>query len=1479
MRRVNYVLLGCILGGALILGLGVHLLHGFQVQRNAIVFLEAAKQALARLDEAIQAGSEAQTRKAFGEMKQQLDSYHQLRPEDLDTIEEFAGHMQSRGQSLLEKATGEMQAQGVAFLVSAFRERERLLRLDPARNDARRQQVELAMLLARLAQLGTRDPGQRSEAVAYWYSSARTHLEELLKAFPKDTQLWERLGRAQAAVGREKEAAESFRRAIELSPERVEAYGLLAHLLRHSLNQPHDADSTIEQMIKSNPDSLPAHRIAANYWREQGEIDKTSGHALRMLELEPDNRDGLLIAAQCALVRATRAAGANNRELVEESLQEAQDYLDKGTKLYPRDADLCLAAAEAQRLAGRPENAIQILRNGLKANQGEPNLLVQLADMLLNMQRTDEAQQLIEQIKKARLNEAIVNYLQGRIEYNRGNWRAALQSFEKAAPGLTPMAQTLKQAYFWIGRCHRELGNPDEERRYYRQALNLDRDFAPAKSALANSLMASGRIDDALTEYEMLVRSGRGQAASPLFVARMLLVRALRTPPADRNWAQVEAAVEEAARELGDAPQVIVLRAEVLWHQMRAAEAEKLLLAARDKSPQTIEFWTMLIALAQRQQKWEEADKLLQQAEDRLGDRMELRLMKAQQLFFREGKQSSAKLMELARNVERFSEEEQVRLWQGLLEISIRLNDVELTRQLCQSLVRKQPKNVQVQFLLFEFALRTGDKAGMEAAHKAIRDIEGQGPYWHYCEAVRLTLPVTKSDDPRLTQALQHLAEAGAARPSWSRVPLLTGTVYYQQGNRAKALEQFLKAIELGELNPTAMRRAVQLLSQEGRFEEALGLIRLLEARQVPLSDDLQRLRGEISYETGDLETALEFARKSAAESTDFREHVWLGHLLDVARRRALAEQNQQLAQQFQEEAEKVLLRAVELNDGTAETWVPLIRFYSAAGMKQQAAKAIEDARNRLPQEEAALALAQCYDALGQLDAAYENYRAALKRAPDHPAVIRAAADFYWRTGRVKLAIEQLNRLLDGKVQTQPADVAWARRLMAVILVQQGGYKNLLQAEKLVEQNLASEGKSDQDLRLKVLVLNAFGTKPKLAEARKVLEDLVRGRARPAADDRFDLARVYLTQGDWTGFTNEMRALLTAHSREPRYLAVYVAALMDNKELGEAERYLDSLERVAPNTFETVGLRAEALFRRGKHDQAMAVLKQYVDRPDAIPSDRAVRLQLVADKLDVLARRTSGADRDVYGSRYAREAEIIFRQFVDERPNQEILLAAFLARQNKLDEALSLVERLWQRADPVMLAASLGAVMRSEELSKTQFQRGESVCLEALRRFDRALPLVIMLADAYTIHGRFADAESLYREVLRDDPNNYAVMNNLAMLLAVQGIKLDEALKLANRAAEIAGPIAQILDTRSVIYMAMGDPHKALADLREAIDSAVAPTRLFHQAQALEQLGETREAALMFRKALDRGLRITSLLPPERGVYQRLEKLLQDSRL
>ena len=101
-----------------------------------------------------------------------------------------------------------------------------------------------------------------------------------------------------------------------------------------------------------------------------------------------------------------------------------------------------------------------------------------------------------------------------------------------------------------------------------------------------------------------------------------------------------------------------------------------------------------------------------------------------------------------------------------------------------------------------------------------------------------------------------------------------------------------------------------------------------------------------------------------------------------------------------------------------------------------------------------------------------------------------------------------------------------------------------------------------------------------------------------------------------------------------------------------------------------------------------------------------------------------------------------------------------------------------------------------------------------MQRFNRPTPLLMTMADLFFRRGRYRDAEETYREVLQRTKGNASAMNNLAMLLAQQGIKLDEVLNLANQAIDIFGPAGMLLDSRASVYLAMGDANKALADMR-----------------------------------------------------------------
>ena len=118
-------------------------------------------------------------------------------------------------------------------------------------------------------------------------------------------------------------------------------------------------------------------------------------------------------------------------------------------------------------------------------------------------------------------------------------------------------------------------------------------------------------------------------------------------------------------------------------------------------------------------------------------------------------------------------------------------------------------------------------------------------------------------------------------------------------------------------------------------------------------------------------------------------------------------------------------------------------------------------------------------------------------------------------------------------------------------------------------------------------------------------------------------------------------------------------------------------------------------------------------------------------------------------------------------------------------------------------------------------------------------------------------------------------MNNLAVLQALQGVKLDESLKLVNHAMELAGPLGAMLDSRATVYIAMNNPEKAIEDMKAAVADKETPVRLFHLAQAYALAGDNAKAKTAFDKALKKGLTKDLLQPLEVPAFEKLRQLLR----
>ena len=179
--------------------------------------------------------------------------------------------------------------------------------------------------------------------------------------------------------------------------------------------------------------------------------------------------------------------------------------------------------------------------------------------------------------------------------------------------------------------------------------------------------------------------------------------------------------------------------------------------------------------------------------------------------------------------------------------------------------------------------------------------------------------------------------------------------------------------------------------------------------------------------------------------------------------------------------------------------------------------------------------------------------------------------------------------------------------------------------------------------------------------------------------------------------------------------------------------------------------------------------------------------------------------------------------------------------------------------------------IQSKAADSAQYRQLEKILVAAANKANRPVALLPVLAELHAQQGQYDKSIADYREILAKEPRNYQAMNNLGLSLARAGQNLDEALKLVNDALAIRGPMAEVLDSRAVVYIARQEPEKALEDLAAAIKDDGTAEQYFHQAWAYSLAGKKTEASAAFAAAMKKGLDPKDLDPREVSVYYRLK--------
>jgi tetratricopeptide (TPR) repeat protein len=449
----------------------------------------------------------------------------------------------------------------------------------------------------------------------------------------------------------------------------------------------------------------------------------------------------------------------------------------------------------------------------------------------------------------------------------------------------------------------------------------------------------------------------------------------------------------------------------------------------------------------------------------------------------------------------------------------------------------------QADILEGEMRLRRRDYVG---ARRLLQEVIGKGkasPSWTTRALLDLARCHEQLGDPN--SQLAALRRAVALDGSSAQARLALAAALEAAGLLDDSLEQYRQTFDRGVRQPVVAQRLTWLLAERGQHAEADEVLRRQDQAQ-PLTGSLARLAADVALRLHNPERAAEMARHAVpADSRDYRDQVWLGQVLALAGRC--------------EQAELALRRAIELRADQPETWLALVAQLAHCGRDADAEAALEEARRKLPPSVVPLTVAVAQEALGHLTQAEADYREVLHRQPHDGLALQRAASFLLRLDRPAEAVPLLRQLLDPAVSVPAANRVWARRQLALALVD-GNEGATTEALAL----LAAEAATDPAAQRVRDFIAATGPDQRTAALARLETSLV--RLPPTAGDWFRLARLYETAGQPDKARQASLEALILDIHNPEYLARHIDRLLQTGHPDEARPWLTRLEKQEPDS-------------------------------------------------------------------------------------------------------------------------------------------------------------------------------------------------------------------------------------------------------------------------------------------------------------------------
>ena len=524
------------------------------------------------------------------------------------------------------------------------------------------------------------------------------------------------------------------------------------------------------------------------------------------------------------------------------------------------------------------------------------------------------------------------------------------------------------------------------------------------------------------------------------------------------------------------------------------------------------------------------------------------------------------------------------------------------------------------------------------------------------------------------------------------------------------------------------------------------------------------------------------------------------------------------LTQRKLPEAEATLKSAIQANPKDTQLRLTLAQFYFAANKRPELMAMLDQMKNDLKNfPDAYFQSGDFYLRVNSVDDAIREYEAGAKKDSSRKSLyLKHEIEAYVRAGKSNLAYDKNEEIL----KSDPKDPE-ARGLKATFTLDRGD------------------------------VNAALGE----------LQSVVTAKPNNFVA-HFNLGRAHFARNEYEQARQEFAAAIQLR---PDYLPARLAQVQVAMLRGDNDAAMhdaDEAIRVAPYNVQARVMKAAALQRLGKFDEARTMLNQIIQK---VPNQVETLLELgVLDLNQHNYKEAEGFFQRAWEANNNNLRGLLGESrayLLDNQPDKSVQLIATEAQKRptnldlqrelgnaqlnarQYDNAIATFQSLLTKVTEPRLQADLFSRISETYLRKGDVQ--ESInSLEKSRQGQPNNPSITTnLGMLYEMQSKTDIARKYYEMSLKSDPNNPLALNNLAYLITQTNGDLNQALTYAQRAKQRMPEHAEINDTLGWIYLKKNLTDEALDTFKTLVVRVPqSPTYHYHYAMALLQKGDRENA-------------------------------------